>query len=582
MSFVQRFRISALFCAIALLVCELVSRPYANSGICDDGPYILITQKLAATGHIFFNGWSGAMLIWQLYLGAALIKLFGFSFTTVRMSTLLVAMALAFFLQRTMVRAGIGERNATIGTLALVLSPLYLLLSVTFMSDIHGLFAIVLCLYGCLRALQASRTRAAISWLCFAVTTNAICGTSRQLAWIGILVMVPSTLWLLRARRRVLLGGAIATFVGILFILGCLHWLKHQPYTLPEHLLVGAFPVKRTLFQFFCFFLEFPFLLLPVMVLFLPEVRKSNSRAIAIVCALVFGYLLLATYPSHFRDSFRYLREPTSQDWVNVYGGYESPIKGTHAIFLYPWMQKLLTVAAFGSLIGLICSLVSWGRMLTVQDSVRRISWKELGALLGPFTIAYTVLLFSRAMTISVEGIYNGVIDRYALGLLLVALLCLIRYYQERIQSQLPLASVLMVGIMAVYGIAVTHNMFSLYRARADLAAELRAAGIPDTSIDNGWDYNMVVELQHSDHINDRDIEVPADAYVPTPPLPVGTCPMFWYDKTPHIKPLYGASSDPDACYGLAPFAPVHYSRWLADARGTTLYIVRYTAPSKP
>jgi hypothetical protein len=57
--FVHRFRISALFCAVALLFCELVSRPYANIGICDDGPYILVTQKLAATGHIVFNGWSG-------------------------------------------------------------------------------------------------------------------------------------------------------------------------------------------------------------------------------------------------------------------------------------------------------------------------------------------------------------------------------------------------------------------------------------------------------------------------------------------------------------------------------------------
>jgi hypothetical protein len=563
-----------------LLFCELVSRPYANIGICDDGPYILVTQKLAATGHIVFNGWSGAMLIWQLYLGAALIKLFGFSFTTVRMSTLLVAMALAFFLQRTMVRAGIGERNAAIGTLALVLSPLYLMLSATFMSDIHGLFAIVLCLYGCLRALQSSTTRAAIGWLCFAITTNAICGTSRQLAWLGILVMVPSTVWLLRARRRVLLAGAIATLVGVLFILGCLQWLKHQPYTLPEHLLVRAFPVRHVLFEFICFFLDFPFLLLPIMVLFLPQVRKSNSRAFAIVCALVFGYLFLAIYPSHLRDSFRL--EPTSQDWVNVYGGYEILAKGRHAIFLYPWMQTLLTITAFGSVVGFICSLVSSSRMSPVQDSARGVSWKELGVLLAPFTIAYTLFLLSRAVTIASEGIYYVIIDRYALGLLMVALLCLIRYYQERIQLRLPLASVLMVGIMAVYGIAVTHNMFSFHRARVALAAELRDAGIPDTSVDNGWDYNMVVELEHSDHINDPDIELPAHAYVPTPALPAGTCPMFWYDKTPHIKPLYGASTDPDACYGPAPFAPVHYSRWLADPRDATLYVVRYTAPSKP
>jgi hypothetical protein len=123
LQFVRRFRIPALFCALSVLLCELISRSYAGMGICDDGPYILVAQKLAATGHVAYNGWSAAMLLWQLYLGAAFIKLFGFSFTTVRMSTLLVAAFLAFFLQRTMVRASVSESNATIGTLALVLSP---------------------------------------------------------------------------------------------------------------------------------------------------------------------------------------------------------------------------------------------------------------------------------------------------------------------------------------------------------------------------------------------------------------------------------------------------------------------------
>ena len=91
-------------------------------GICDDGPYILMARTLAATGHIVYNGWATPMLGWQLYLAAAFIKLFGYSFTTVRISTVLVAMALAFLLQRTFVRAGITERNATLGTLALRLS----------------------------------------------------------------------------------------------------------------------------------------------------------------------------------------------------------------------------------------------------------------------------------------------------------------------------------------------------------------------------------------------------------------------------------------------------------------------------
>ena len=212
-----------------MLVCELIAQPYASMGICDDGPYVLMARTLANTGHIVYNGWAAPMLGWQLYLGAALIKLFGFSFSTVRGSTLLVAMATAFLLQRIMVRAGITERNATLGTLTLVASPLYLMLSVTYMTDIFGLFAILLCLYGCLRALHAETSRATILWLCLAVVTNTLGGTSRQIAWLGILVMLPSTLWLLRCQherlpqlRRVLTWGIALTCAVILFVFACM------------------------------------------------------------------------------------------------------------------------------------------------------------------------------------------------------------------------------------------------------------------------------------------------------------------------------------------------------------------------
>jgi hypothetical protein len=52
---------------------------------------------------------------------------------------------------------------------------------------------------------------------------------------------------------------------------------------------------------------------------------------------------------------------------------------------------------------------------------------------------------------------------------------------------------------------------------------------------------------------------------------------MYWRDDTPHIHPLYAISFDPNACYGPAPFPPVHYSLWPYKTPGT-LYVVR----SKP
>jgi hypothetical protein len=540
-------------------------------GIADDWPYILMAQKLAATGHVAYNGWAAPMIGWRLYLGAAFIKLFGYSLTAARMSTLLVAIVLAFVLQRTLVRAGIRERNATLGTLAFVLSPLYLMLSVTFETDIPGLFAILICLYGCLRALQAPTSRAMIRWLCFATAANAIFGTARQIAWLGVLVMVPSTLWLLRAQRQVLIAGASAVVAGALFIFACLLWLHQQPYCVPQHLLSGSFSLATIISQFIQVYFEAPFLLLPIVLLFLPEIRRSRLHVLVIFAMLALGYTLLAIHQGH-----RYpgaLLEPVYGDWVSEYGGYQTVyLKGFPPIFLHTRLRIFLTVASLGGMFGVFASLLRERKVSPSPDSPTAISSQQLTFLLAPFTIAYILLLIP-----ATSGF--GIFDRYLLAVLLVALLCLLRFYQEQVNPRLPFIATILVAMTAIYGVAVTHNMFAFYRARVALAAEIRSAGIPDTSVDNAWEFNMGVELQHTDHLNNPAIEVPAHAYVPTPRLPVGTCRMIFFDYVPHIRPLYGISFEPNACYGPAPFAPVTYSRWLASTPGT-LYVVRYTNPS--
>lgn len=574
MQLIRQLRLPAIACSLAVLLCELVARPYANMGICDDGPYILVAQKLATTGHIIYNGWSAAGLVWQLYLGALMIKIFGFSFTTVRMSTWVVAIVLAFVLQRTFVLAGASERNSTIGTLALVLSPLYLELSVTFMSDIHGLFGVLLCLYGCLRSLQTSKARATVGWLSFAVSASVLCGTSRQIAWLGALVMVPCAVWLLKAQRRTFLAGVGISCAGYLAVFFCMRWLKLQPYTIPERFNIGRFPVLSTVHQFVSFFLDIPFLILPVMALFLPQTRRIGLRLVAVI-VLICG-VALALVPSRLGPPLNLILEPTFRDWVTVFGEFSgAALNGNPPVFLSSGVRILFTIFSMGGLLGLIGVLFK--RPLPTQDwkPVDAISWKSLKVLLVPFTLAYILLLMYRAITIG-DGGTPELLDRYSLELLVVLLIVLVRFYQDRIQPKLPLVAFVFIAIMGAYGVVVTHNTFALYRARVALAQELRSAGVPDTSVDSGWEYNLVVEILESGHINERGIQLPAHLYVPVPPPAAGTCLTPWYDKTPHVKARYGVSFYSDTCYGLAPFAPMTYSRWLASKPGT-LYVVRYT-----
>ena len=197
----------AVACALTLILCYFVVRPYAEIGIADDWVYARDALNVALTGHISYSGGETPMLGWQLYFGALFIKLFGFSFTAVRFSTAVLAIGTAFLLQRIGMRAGLNSWNAALATLIFVLSPLYFPYAFTFMSDVSGVLCILVCVYMCLRAVQSRSERAAMVWVSLAALVNALGGTVRQIAWLGLLVMVPCTLWLLRKSWRVLVAG---------------------------------------------------------------------------------------------------------------------------------------------------------------------------------------------------------------------------------------------------------------------------------------------------------------------------------------------------------------------------------------
>lgn len=167
-----------VLCTFALVICVVVSHPALNMGMDDDWSYIWCARLVANTGHIVYNGFAEPMLGWQLYLGALFIKLFGFSFTAVRASILLVAIGVIALTQRLFVRFGITAWNSAIATLTIALSPVFLFLSFSYMLDMAGLFCIMLCLYGCVRAIQADTAKATMGWLAFAALSNILGGTA--------------------------------------------------------------------------------------------------------------------------------------------------------------------------------------------------------------------------------------------------------------------------------------------------------------------------------------------------------------------------------------------------------------------
>src|SRR6202011_661080 len=100
---------NAVACALLVGICTLLTHPVLEMGVNDDPSYIRSALDFAQTGHFVYHGWSNAMLGWQIVWGALFIKLFGFSFTVVRLSTVPLAMASAYLLHQILVRFGINS-----------------------------------------------------------------------------------------------------------------------------------------------------------------------------------------------------------------------------------------------------------------------------------------------------------------------------------------------------------------------------------------------------------------------------------------------------------------------------------------
>ena len=139
-----------------------------------------------------------------------------------------------------------------------------------------------------------------------AAASNVVGGTARQIAWLGVLVMVPSTAWLLRRRRGVLLASSILWAISASIIFACMRWYARQPYSLPQTLFKDfvvrhSDPVLRLyvglLTQLYVEWLGAALCLLllsyPVLAAWLPKIRLLNRQAlmqIAIV-TLACGFL---------------------------------------------------------------------------------------------------------------------------------------------------------------------------------------------------------------------------------------------------------------------------------------------------
>jgi Dolichyl-phosphate-mannose-protein mannosyltransferase len=556
-----------LLCVLALICCLVIADPMLRMGVDDDFSYMWMAKRLAETGHVIYNGWTEPMVGWQLYLGAFFIKLFGFSFTILRVSILLLAIPTIVLMHRLFLRFGLNEWNATLATLTISISPLFLPLSFSFMSDIPGLLLLVLCLYSCVRAIQASTDRAALSWLLFAGLTNAVGGTVRQVVWLGLLVIIPSAAWWMRRRRGMMITGALLGALGLIVSYAATNWLRAQPYAISDHILSQTHDrakVVHTVMDLISEALAGCLLLLPVLIAFLVKFPWRNPRMRKQFVAVLI-LILLGVAAFVLRDGQFPWLAPFSENFLNVRGLWTVGVPGFRPEVFPMWARIGLTALTFAAVAALLVCLWNMPRLKDRQQDVPALPWGAVLTLIVPYLLVYLGLLTTR------EIIY----ERYVLPMMLVFLVLILRLYQQKLADKLPLLTIVVALAFAAYGIAVEHDLYAALRARVAAADELVAAGVSRDRFYAGYEYDGWTQMDITGYLNDNRVRLPANAYHPTPPQTAPAICQAWFaDHTPSIHANYILTLDP-TCYTPSNFAPIPYFTWLAPHQHT-IYVQNF------
>jgi 4-amino-4-deoxy-L-arabinose transferase-like glycosyltransferase len=550
-------RRNILLCASLFLLAAAAINPVLEMGVHDDWSYTHIAREFTTTGHFVYNGWTAAMLLPQLVWAAVFIKLFGFSFFVVRLSTVVLAVLLIPVLYCLGRDSGLPPPFATFATLLTMLSPLAMLEAVSFMSDVPAFFLFVLCFCCAVKCWKAATPKDCARWAFLTALAGVLSGLDRQIYWLAPLTFLPAIACIRRRSVGLVRWLGVAWLAAIAAVGYAVLWFRAQPYTLTEHTLqawkdVGPrFAICMTARMV----LTVALVQLPLLAGYVAPGFKMVPRKTA---ALVFAGALAGGFcVSHlFQRGAPWMGIILTQHGILPPG---TVAFGTRPVILGPAVRDCLTMALFLFCAG--CGLALWRSWRAVD---RRLSQDPAAPALVLGLVFAAVLL----PALVYRSADMPAFDRYLIPLLPLAAIPLLRHYRLHVGASVSRWSWGLLALFALYGVATTHDAFSNARARLTAARALEQAGIPRTEIMAGFEYDGWTQLETAGYMNNRQIENPTGAY--RRPAICTFPEAVFHTGAPMMTAIHGVyfvvlSRLPELEDSTAP--PVGYTTWLPPAQ---------------
>ncbi|PZR97847.1 MAG: hypothetical protein DLM69_09285, partial [Candidatus Chloroheliales bacterium] len=320
---------------IYLLMVAIVP-PQHEYPINDDWIYAQSARNLLH-GVFVIPGWSQASQLTHALWGAGFAALFGFSFTALTWSTIVLAAIGSLTFYALLRRLDVGAGAALLGALLLACNPILSHLNYSFMTETSFLTYTLLACYCYLRGLQDGRER--WLWLGGAMTAAAL--LDRQF---GVMVALAALLYLLLKGRLTWRRAFAVVLLPALALAGLLLWQAGQP---PAEISVQTSAHVQEFFHnplgVAWEHLSRALIIMPVLGLFAPLALRWRSRIFAAYAAMLTA-TIIGWYVYSGTVSFDYSRS-------NIFdsGGFMPPVlhffRVTMAGPLWLWLFLSLVAA---------------------------------------------------------------------------------------------------------------------------------------------------------------------------------------------------------------------------------------------
>jgi hypothetical protein len=541
------FQIASL-CAALTAIVFLAVNPFVEMPFDDDWSYAWTVKKFLATGHIVYHGWSTAAIITQTLWGALFAKIFGFSFTVLRFSTLPFAagsVAVCHLIAR---KAGLSTKSSVFVALTLALCPVFLPLATSFMTDVPGLFFILFSMY-CLILACTTTNRSAL-WIILAVVASMLGGMGRQADWLVTLALLPYVAFLRRRQIPIVALCAIGWILVVANAAVTTAWFNHQPDVMidrPFHdsLIQLYFEPVGALLALIKIALTTILLALPAAIPFcLSSLRRIWHERRGRLGLIVLIALLLISAALFLWPKLDF--EP----WVGnmltnrgVLGDIE--LAGARPTAQPEILSDIVSAACLIALGLVLTAVLAWlSRPIDALRQCRRFFTAPDGQaplpMIAIFTAAYLFVLIPRISQ-------SMVFDRYLIELSPLLGIVLLRRFPS------PGATAIVVLIIyACFALASTQDVLALGRARAVAAQRLQAAGVPRTAFVNGFEFNFWTQLEAQGFINRANVANTTHPFNQYMGMKPAILPRYRVEFNPR-----SGETDP------SPFGSIDYVSWL-------------------